>query len=130
MRRSFSAEPPGAALEVNVGPTAVGLALTNVLDNAIKFSPDGGEVKVGVSREGSEALIVVTDNGPGVAPGELSRLFDRFHRGRAAQESEAPGFGLGLAISKAVIESQGGRISAERASDGGAQFTIRLPLAV
>lgn len=126
----FSAEPPGAALEVNVGPTAVGLALTNVLDNAIKFSPDGGEVKVGVSREGSEALIVVTDNGPGVAPGELSRLFDRFHRGRAAQESEAPGFGLGLAISKAVIESQGGRISAERASDGGAQFTIRLPLAV
>jgi two-component system OmpR family sensor kinase len=119
----------GSALAVNVGPTAVGLALTNVLDNAVKFSPEGGEVRVDVSRQGSEALIVVTDDGPGVTPGELARLFDRFHRGSAARESEAPGFGLGLAISKAVIESQGGRISAESASEGGAQFSIRLPLA-
>ena len=122
-------DPSGPALAVNVGPTAVGLALTNVLDNAVKFSPEGGEVRIGVSKDGSEALIVVTDDGPGMAPDELLRLFDRFHRGRAARESDAPGFGLGLAISKAVIESQGGHISAERASDGGAQFSIRLPLA-
>ena len=122
-------DPVGSALAVNVGPTAIGLALTNVLDNAVKFSPQGGEVRIDVSKEGLEALIVVTDNGPGVAPGERARLFDRFHRGSAARESEAPGFGLGLAISKAVIESQGGRISAESAARGGAQFSIRLPLA-
>jgi len=122
-------DPVGSALAVNVGPTAVGLALTNVLDNAVKFSPEGGEVRVDVSKQGAEALIVVTDKGPGVAPGELARLFDRFHRGSAAREREVPGFGLGLAISKAVIESQGGRISAESGSEGGAQFSILLPLA-
>lgn len=120
------AEPP---LTVRVGPTAVGLALTNILDNAVKFSPAGGEVRVGVSADGPEALIVVTDRGPGVAPDELPRLFDRFHRGTAARASEAPGFGLGLAISRAVIERQGGSISADSAPDGGARFSIRLPLA-
>ena len=109
--------------------TAVGLALTNILDNAVKFSPAGADVKVGVSIDGAEALIVVTDHGPGVAPDELPRLFDRFHRGTAARESDAPGFGLGLAISRAVIERQGGSISVESAGVGGARFSIRLPLA-
>jgi two-component system, OmpR family, sensor kinase len=120
---------PGSPLAVMVRPTAVGLALTNVLDNAVKFSPEGGEVRVGVSTDGPEALIVVSDDGPGVAPGELARVFDRFHRGSAARESEAPGFGLGLAISRAVIESEGGRIAAESPPRGGARFSIRLPLA-
>lgn len=114
---------------VKAGPTAVGLALTNILDNAVKFSPAGGEVTVDVSIDGADALIVVTDSGPGVDPGELSRLFDRFHRGAAARESDTPGFGLGLAISRAVIERQGGPIAAESAAAGGATFSIRLPLA-
>jgi len=107
----------------------VGLALTNILDNAVKFSPAGSEVRVGVSTDGAEALIVVSDHGPGVAPDELPRLFDRFHRGSAARESEAPGFGLGLAISRAVIERQGGSIAVENRGGGGARFSIRLPLA-
>jgi signal transduction histidine kinase len=72
---------------------------------------------------------VVSDNGPGVAPDELPRLFDRFHRGTAARESGVPGFGLGLAISRAVIERQGGSIAVESAAGGGARFSIRLPLA-
>jgi len=122
-------EPPGSSPAVKVGPTAVGLALTNILDNAVKFSSAGGEIRVGVSTDGAEALIEVSDNGPGVAPDELPRLFDRFHRGTAARAGDAPGFGLGLAISRAVIERQGGSISAESASGGGARFSIRLPLA-
>jgi two-component system OmpR family sensor kinase len=126
---SVLVEPSGASPSVKVGPTAVGLALTNILDNAVKFSPAGSEVRVGVSTDGSEALIVVSDNGPGVAPDELPRLFDRFHRGTAARESEAPGFGLGLAISRAVIERQGGSISVESQGVRGARFSIRLPLA-
>lgn len=120
---------PLAAPAVKVGPTAVGLALTNILDNAVKFSPSGGEVRVDVSTDGDDALIVVTDDGPGVAPDEMPRIFDRFHRGAAGRESDAPGFGLGLAISRAVIERQGGTISVEGTAKGGARFSIRLPLA-
>lgn len=122
-------EPRADGLAVTVAPTAVGLALTNILDNAVKFSPPGREVRVGVFADGSQALIVVADEGPGVAPDELPRIFDRFHRGAAARASEAPGFGLGLAISRAVIERQGGSLSAESGSGGGARFSIRLPLA-
>jgi len=125
----LSVETADKSLAVKVGPTAVGLALTNILDNAVKFSPAGGEVRVGVSTEGAEALIVVTDDGPGLGADEIPPLFDRFHRGRAARESDVPGFGLGLAISRAVIESQGGTIGAEAATHGGARFSIRLPLA-
>jgi two-component system OmpR family sensor kinase len=122
-------DSPREAPTVNVGSTSVGLALANILDNAVKFSPAGSEVHVGVSTDGGEALIVVTDNGPGVDADELPRLFDRFQRGAAARESEVPGFGLGLAISKAVIERQGGSIAVESQSGGGARFSIRLPLA-
>ncbi len=122
-------ETAGASPTVRVGATAVGLALTNILDNAVKFSPAGAAVRVGVSTDGAEALIEVSDNGPGIAADEAPRLFDRFHRGSAARERDAPGFGLGLAISRAVIERQGGSISVESANDGGARFSIRLPTA-
>ena len=119
----------GASPTVNARATAVGLALTNILDNAVKFSPAGSAVRVGVATEGSEALILVSDDGPGVAPEELPRLFDRFHRGIAARDRDAPGFGLGLAISRAVIERQGGRICVNSSGGGGARFSIRLPMA-
>jgi two-component system OmpR family sensor kinase len=121
-----SAIPP---LVVRATPTAVSLAITNVLDNAVKFSPDGGRVTVAVSSEGEEALLIVSDNGPGIPSDELPRLFDRFHRGAAARAAEAHGFGLGLAISKAALESHGGRIDAQPGADGGATFSIRVPLA-
>jgi two-component system OmpR family sensor kinase len=120
---------PAASPAVRAGSTAVGLALANILDNAVKFSSAGTAVTVEVSTDGPDALVVVNDDGPGVAPDELPRLFDRFHRGRAARESEAPGFGLGLAISRALIEREGGRISVENGRGGGARFSIRLPLA-
>ena len=125
---SVLVEPAGASPTVKVGAMAVGLALTNILDNAVKFSPAGSAVRVGVSTDGAEALIVVSDDGPGVAPDELPRLFHRFHRGAAARERDAPGFGLGLAISRAVIERQGGSISVESPDVGGARFSIRLPM--
>ena len=114
---------------VRVGGTAVGLALANLLDNAVKFSPAGSTVRVAISTDGPDAPVTVSDSGPGVVPAEAPRLFDRFHRGEAARQREAPGFGLGLAISKAVIERQGGSISVENAAHGGARFSVRIPLA-
>jgi two-component system OmpR family sensor kinase len=126
---SVLVDTPRVSPKVKVRTTAVGLALTNILDNAVKFSPAGSAVTVDVSTEGEEALITVSDQGPGVGPDEIPRLFDRFHRGSAARASDAPGFGLGLAISRAVIEHQGGTISVESDSSFGARFSIRLPLA-
>jgi signal transduction histidine kinase len=103
--------------------------LTNVLDNAVKFSPTGGDVRVGVSASGAEALIVVSDRGPGMEASELPHLFGRFHRGAASRAGGVPGFGLGLAISQAAIEHQGGRIEADDGPGPGARVSIRLPLA-
>jgi two-component system OmpR family sensor kinase len=116
-------------LSVKAAPGATSLAVANVLDNALKFSPAGGRVTVNVVAEGAEAVVTVADAGPGVLPDEIPRLFERFHRGSAARSAEAPGTGLGLAISRALVEGQGGRISVESTPGRGAAFSIRLPLA-
>ncbi len=116
-------------LTVNVAPAALSHVVANVLDNAVKFSPLGGEVRVGVSVEGSAAVVAVSDTGPGITEDEIPRLFERFYRGSAARHMEVPGVGLGLAICRALVEGQGGRISVNSARGGGATFIIRLPLA-
>jgi two-component system, OmpR family, sensor kinase len=116
-------------LAVNVAPAAVSHVLENVLDNAVKFSPLGGDVTIGVAIEGSSAVVAVSNSGPGIPEDELPRLFERFYRGSAARHMEAPGVGLGLAICRALVEGQGGRISVNSATDSGVTFKIRLPLA-
>jgi len=95
-------------------------AVTNLLDNAGKWSPAGGVVEVAV--RGAE--ITVRDHGPGIAPEDESRVFDRFWRAPAARQ--LPGSGLGLAIVKDVAETHGGRVTLERPSGGGAFFRLRL----
>ena len=109
----------GAPPVVQVGPSAVGLVVTNLLENAVKFSPPGGRVSVALAAEAGEALVTVADTGPGIAAEELPRLFERFHRGAAARAAGAPGVGLGLAICRALVERQGGRISVESPPGGG-----------
>jgi two-component system OmpR family sensor kinase len=118
-----------AEVSVNVASTALSHVVANVLDNAVKFSPLGSEVRVSVAIEGSAALVVVSDAGPGILEEEVPRVFERFYRGSAARRLEAPGVGLGLAICRALVEGQGGRISVDTAHEGGATFRIRLPLA-
>ena len=95
-------------------------AVTNLLDNAGKWSPAGGVVEVAV--RGSE--ITVRDHGPGISPEDEARVFDRFWRAPAARQ--LPGSGLGLAIVKDVAETHGGRVTLERPSGGGAFFRLRL----
>jgi len=120
---------PSPSLVARLVPGAAELAVANLLDNAVKFSPVGGEVVVRIVADGGDAVIAVADSGPGIEADEVPRLFERFHRGTAARSSEAPGVGLGLAISRALIERQGGRIAVASAAGGGATFSIRLPLA-
>jgi two-component system OmpR family sensor kinase len=120
---------PAPPLAVRAASSAVGLVITNLLDNAVKFSPPGSRVRIGVTAAGDEAVLSVSDAGPGISAEELPRLFQRFHRGHAARATDAPGVGLGLAICQTLVERNGGRIAVENPPDGGATFRVHLPLA-
>ena len=115
-----------------IGLAPATLVLSNLIDNAVKFSPVGGRVMVSVARTGFSVAITVTDEGPGIDPGELPFLFDRFYRGAGARAS-TPGAGLGLALSQAVMQAHGGYIdvvdSAAVGATAGARFTATFPLA-
>lgn len=106
---------------VHAAPTAVSRAVSNLLDNAVKWSPAGTPVEVTV-RDGT---VTVRDHGPGIDPADLPHVFDRFYRAAAART--LPGSGLGLAIVRQVAESHGGTVTAEEAAGGGSLFTLRLP---
>jgi two-component system phosphate regulon sensor histidine kinase PhoR len=103
-------------------------ALDNLLDNAAKFSPPGTPIDVHAEVAGEEVLISVRDHGPGISPEHWSRVFERFYKVDRARPREAGGFGLGLAITKHLVQVLGGRIWTEAARDGGQVFTIALPL--
>lgn len=100
-------------------------AIGNILDNALKFTSENGEVAVTLRTEPDEAVLCVEDSGIGIPDDDLPHLFDRFHRGR--NTAAYGGSGLGLAIASAIIEGHRGRITAENAQYG-ARFCIRLPL--
>jgi two-component system OmpR family sensor kinase len=117
-----------ADLTINVAPSTAALVVANVLDNAVKFSPPGGEVRVRASIEDGVAVVCVSDSGPGVTEEEIPRLFERFYRGSAARRNEVPGTGLGLAICRILAESQGGGVSVTSGAGGGAVVRVRLPL--
>ena len=107
---------------VRGSPSRLERAIVNLLDNAVKFSPDGAVVDVGCSTSGE---VTVRDHGPGIGAEDLPRVFDRFYRSDAARGT--PGSGLGLAIVQQVAESHGGTVSAESTPDGGALFRLRIP---
>ncbi|MDO8506377.1 MAG: HAMP domain-containing sensor histidine kinase [Candidatus Limnocylindria bacterium] len=96
----------------------------NVLDNAVKHSPRGGEIVVHGARADGQAVVTVRDAGSGLPQGAEKRLFRRFYRGDNAQRD---GAGLGLAIAQAIAEAHGGSITARNVEGGGAEFTVRLP---
>ena len=102
--------------------TALERAITNLLDNARKWSPDGAAIDVTVA----DGRVSVRDRGPGVPPEDRERVFDRFARGRDAEQ--VPGSGLGLAIVRAVAEDHGGRTQLEAAPDGGTIAVLELPV--
>jgi two-component system sensor histidine kinase MprB len=106
---------------VSAAPERLERAIVNLLDNAVKFSPDGGTVEVGT--RGGE--LVVRDHGPGIAPDDLPHVFERFYRSDSARRM--PGSGLGLAIVRQIAQALGATVSAANADGGGAEFRLRLP---
>ena len=99
--------------------------LGNLLDNALKFTSSGGSIRVRLAVSGGEITLRVEDDGCGIAPADVPRVFDRFWRGEAARHK--PGNGLGLSLVKAIVTSYGGNIRCESALGKGTIFTIRLP---
>jgi two-component system phosphate regulon sensor histidine kinase PhoR len=101
--------------------------LTNLVDNAVKFNRDNGRVTVDLRERGSRYLISVTDEGEGITPDHLNRIFERFYRADRARTSGVGGTGLGLAIVKHLTKLHGGEISASSTLGRGSTFTIELP---
>ena len=123
---SFNLElPPEPAIFVRGNEAQLRQALENLLDNAIKFTPEGGTISLGLRRLETGLEIWVVDTGIGIPPGDLPHLFGRFHRGRNA--AAYPGSGLGLAIVKVIVEGHNGQVTVANTSQG-ARFTLRLPV--
>jgi signal transduction histidine kinase/ActR/RegA family two-component response regulator len=119
----------GDGLIVNGDPRRLEQIVANLVSNSVKFTPAGGAVEVGLARAGDRAHLVVRDTGIGIAPGFLPQVFDRFSQADSRTGSEHGGLGLGLAITRHLVEAHGGTI--EAASDGvgrGSVFTVTLPL--
>jgi len=119
-------------LEVNGIEGRLVQVLRNLISNAISFSPPGGVIRLGAVREGNVVRVTVTDEGPGIPPDKLVAIFDRFYSERPAGEKFGTHSGLGLSISKQIVEAYGGTIAAENRKDAsgriiGAQFTVSLP---
>ncbi|MDR9837329.1 ATP-binding protein [Herbaspirillum huttiense] len=116
------------AVHASVGERAALLVLNNLLDNAIKFSAPDSAVEIRVFAEGGGATLEVLDRGPGIASGDQPQLFERFYRGRASQQGQTSGAGLGLAIVRAVLDGYGASITLSNRGDGmGAACRLHFP---
>jgi len=101
-------------------------AVANLVDNAIKYTPEGGRVSVAVATEASEAHLSISDTGPGIPETEQARIWERLYRGDTSRSQR--GLGLGLSLVRAIVEAHGGRVAQHNAAAGGAVFDIYLPL--
>ena len=119
------ATPPEDGLRIEGDRLSLLRAVSNLLDNAIKYSPPGAAVHVTVAAAGELGELVVRDEGPGIPPHELPRVFERFYKGDVSRANA--GSGLGLAIVKHVVRVHGGTVEASSAEGLGATFTVRLP---
>ncbi|MCC6215442.1 MAG: HAMP domain-containing histidine kinase [Polyangiaceae bacterium] len=131
-------ERDGKLLELTVAPglprsrvdeRALEIAVINLLDNALKYAPDGRIVRIDVSAAGDVAAIRVTDEGPGLALEDTKRIFERFVRGRAVAGRKVRGSGIGLALVKHIAEAHGGAARVERTGPEGSTFLLTLRLA-
>jgi two-component system phosphate regulon sensor histidine kinase PhoR len=127
-QRGIRLEAPPAGLKVPGDPSRLHRVLLNLLDNAVRYSPDGGLVKVGLQRSPGWCRLSVLDQGPGLSEEDRQHLFERFYRGDPARvRSGRGGSGLGLAIVQQIVVTHGGRVQAGNHPDGGALLEVFLP---
>ncbi len=126
---TIRAELPPELPLVDVDPQRVGQVLRNLLDNAVAYTPEGGEIVVQARLAGVEAQVSVRDTGTGIAPEHLPYVFERFYRADSSRARATGGAGLGLAITKQLVEAHGGRVWVESEVGRGTTFTFSLPTA-
>ena len=123
----FGAEAAGGAKLFSADPDRLSQAVINLLSNALKFTPAGGQVEVRVDCGPQGAEILVADSGVGIGPKDLPQVFERFYRADGSRNRATGGAGIGLSIAKAIVEAHGGTIAAASQPGQGAEFRIRLP---
>jgi signal transduction histidine kinase/HAMP domain-containing protein len=135
MRARATAKEINLSLEPSEGaPTIVGdrtllrQAVSNLVDNAIKYTPENGSVNVGLDTSPTSAIIRISDTGIGIAPEEQPRLFEKFHRIQRREMPNVKGTGLGLALVKSIVDRHGGRVWVESALNKGSTFYVELPI--
>lgn len=117
-----------SSLRLSADPDDLELVWSNLLENAIRFSPDGETVRMSVHSNNGHGCIEVADHGPGIPASELPRIFERFHRADTSRARDTGGYGLGLAISKALIEAYGGTIEPHSTPGEGTRMVVTLPV--
>jgi two-component system, OmpR family, sensor histidine kinase BaeS len=127
-------EAAGVTLDQDLAPVPVRAderwlhqIITNLLTNALKFTPAGGHVTIGTSQRGADAVLQVSDTGVGITPEDLPHIFDRFWRGRSA--AQISGSGIGLAIAVQLAQAHGGALTARSEPGHGTELTLTLPAA-
>jgi len=119
----------GVDAEVLADRDRIRQVITSLIENAVRFSPQGGDVEAAVARSGAEAVVSIRDHGLGIAPDRQARIFERFYRAHAGTSHDYGGLGIGLDMSREIVSRHGGRIWFESAPGVGSTFSFALPLA-
>ncbi len=122
---AVAVEAPAPVL-VEGDAARLGQALANLVDNALKYTPAGGRVRLAARREGAQAVVEICDSGPGIPQEERDKVWRRLYRSDASRTQR--GLGLGLSLVKAIVEAHRGSVTIDAAPEGGARFTVRLPV--
>ena len=112
---------------VEVDPGRMTQVLTNIVDNALRHTPEGGRIILSAIELDDHVELAVQDSGPGLRPEDLDRIFERFYRADLSRQREEGGSGLGLAIARSIVQAHGGQVSAESEAGAGLKIRIRLP---
>jgi two-component system phosphate regulon sensor histidine kinase PhoR len=124
---ALKVEVPEALVTVKANDDDLERLLSNLLENAVKYTPPKGEVHLQLSLNGDAARIVVSDTGIGIAPESMPRIFEEFYRGKNAKEMGQEGTGLGLSLVKHIVDRYHGEIAVESKLQQGSTFTVNLP---
>ncbi len=119
---------PSAGISIAADPTRLRQVVTNLVDNAVKYTPSGGRVSLAAEARENRVFVTVRDTGPGIPAEEQEKIWQRLYRGDHSRSQR--GLGLGLAMVKALVEAHGGRVTVANQPAGGAVFTVELPVAV
>jgi len=127
-RIALNLEPASAILKVNLDPVRFSQVLMNILDNALRYTPEEGRVNIEIKQNGDQVEITIQDSGDGVTSEDAAHLFDRFYRADQSRTRDKGGSGLGLAIAKSIVEMHKGKIWAESETGEGLKVIIQLPI--